>query len=816
MIRLSIAEGRSADATVWKNRIYQWPDFLDKLYDVQVTRELYSEFKGMSKPEQGRIKDIGGYVCGFVRGGRRKKENIISRTALTLDIDYAPYDFINTVMMFYGDIAFAMHSTHSHCKETPRYRLIIPLDREVTPDESQAIHRRVAQDLGIEYFDPTTFDVNRLMFWPSVSKDGEYFFETNGDDNAPALCADKVLARYRDWRDISQWKFHAKLNTERVLSANCKQQDPLQKSNIVGQFCNAYSIHEAIEEFLSNIYEYVDDTRYTYIDGSTTGGLVIYDDKFAYSHHGSDPASGQLCNAFDLVRIHKYGSLDKADKTTQSYKAMCDYARTLEPVKKKITDSIIKDFDEYASYRKPDFVDQPTKKEVPEVATASSQGQSIDDWMSKLEIDRYGRFESSAHNVNLIVRNDPAICGRLRLNSFDGKKYTTEAFPWVIDARKYPRALCDADMSGFRNYLGRKYRIKTAQDIDDAVSLELNRNTWHPVKDYLRGLKWDGVERIDTLLCKCFNAADNVYTREVSRKTLIAAVARVMNPGCKFDTVTTLIGPEGTRKSSFWQVLAGDDWFSDSLVDINNKDAYQQLQGKWITELAEMSAMAKADVERVKQYVSSRIDSFRPSHGREVVDRPRQGIFVATSNNRQFLRGSEGNRRFWPIDVNIRRNNHGEIDPLSPEFKKLRDQIWAEAYEMYFFGEPLILSQEAQRIANKEQADHTESDDRKGVVEEYLDMEVPDNWDNMPITLRQDYISDPTIYLKGGKKTYIRDKISALEIWCECFGKNRVDADRRKLGEIHAIMRSLPGWKYGNTTRTKYYGKQVIYEWVGD
>lgn len=818
MIKIAVAIGHSAESKTWKNRSFTWEAFTGKLRDARVTHERYSDYMAMPKAEQSRIKDVGGYVCGYLNGGRRGKANVMYRSALTLDLDFAPYSFWDTFVLLW-ECAAVLHSTHKHSKETPRYRLIIPLDREVTPDEYVAIARKVASVLGIEYFDPTTFDTNRLMFWPSVSKDGEYIFE---EQQGEPLCADAVLKQYRNWKDISEWAFSEKVAEQVHAERGRKQEDPLVKNNIVGFFCNAYDIHTAISEFLPDVYEPAGEGRYTYVQGSTASGLVTYDDVFAYSHHGTDPASGELCNAFDLVRIHKFGDADEAGKISKSYKLMSDFCRTLGPVKKEIAQNVVRDFSEYIE-KEPDFDDDPYERELRtkqgkrKANAAGDAPESSEDWLELMDVDKFNKYENSAHNITLVLRNDQHLAGRLRRDLFSHKKFTVDAFPWQGETDTYPRVLCDTDYSGIRNYIERRYRITSPPKIDDAIDLELNRNSFHPVRDYFDSLTWDGIARIDTLLIDCFNASDNAYTREVSRKWLVAAVARVMEPGCKFDTVITLVGEEGTRKSSFFRKL-GREWFSDSFTTVNGKEAYEQLLGKLIIEIAEMSAFDKAESVQIKHFITKQTDSFRPAYGREIKDYPRQCVFTATSNNRTFLRDQEGNRRFWPIDVRLKAKTSGRLDPMSRKFDDMIPQIWAEAVTLWRLGEPLILSNEAELIADAERAGHVEQDARKGMIEEYLNLEVPAGWEDMPLEVRQGYLSDPDAY-KGRKKIELhkRKHVCTAEIWCECFGKKKEDLNRRNSMELNSIMRTMPGW----TQRTNMYyfpiyGSQRYYEYTGE
>lgn len=323
-ISLNIATGLSAKSKVWKNSSIQWSELINKLSSPVITRESYTQFVNAGKEEQARIKDVGGFVGGYVTKNKREKANILYRQLVTLDIDFSYSEFWWDFTMVFDCAAF-IHSTHKSCPEKPRHRLLIPLNREVTQEEYQAIARKIAGMLDIDLFDQSTFDVNRLMFWPSVSADMEYYHEYQDGE---ILDADYILGLYQDWHDITEWPTAS--TNDAMLKAIGKQEDPEQKKGLVGLFCRAYTIQAAIEAFLPDIYIKVDDTRYTYAKGSTAAGLIVYNDKFAYSHHGTDPAGNRLCNAFDLVRIHKFGYLDEGSRESvetskKSFKAMEEF-----------------------------------------------------------------------------------------------------------------------------------------------------------------------------------------------------------------------------------------------------------------------------------------------------------------------------------------------------------------------------------------------------------------------------------------------------------------------------------------------------------
>lgn len=305
-----VCEGSSCFAKHWWERVFDWESFKDKLRETRRSNETVAEFKNMSKDEQLKVKDCGGFVLGKLKNGIRKKGFVEERHALSFDADNAKPDFIikARALGFVGCI----YSTHSHSKDKPRFRLIYPLSRPISEDEYEPVARMVAWDLGIEQFDKTTFEATRLMFYPSTSSDGEYVFEEFGNE---LLNPDEVLSRYRDWRNVSEWPMVP--DEKEIIQRSLKKQaDPLSKEGLVGAFCRAYDIEDAISTFLPDVYEQCDHMpgRYTYIGGSTFGGVVIYDGKFSYSHHATDPASGRLCNSFDLVRIHKFGALDEDAK----------------------------------------------------------------------------------------------------------------------------------------------------------------------------------------------------------------------------------------------------------------------------------------------------------------------------------------------------------------------------------------------------------------------------------------------------------------------------------------------------------------------
>lgn len=780
---LNIATGLKASSTVWKNTKITWQELVQRLSKPVVTSETYQQFIRATKEEQSKIKDVGGFVGGFLTNGRREKKSVLYRQIIALDIDFSHENFWWDFTTLF-DCAAVLHATHKSCVSKPRHRLVIPLDREVSQEEYQAIARKVAGDLNIELFDASTFDVNRLMFWPSVSNDVEYYFEYQ---DGSFLSADYMLSRYNNWHDTTEWPTSTASN-DIVSQAIKKQEDPETKKGIVGLFCRTYSIQDAIDAFLSEVYTEVGNGRYTYVNGSTAAGLITYEDKFAYSHHGTDPVSGRLCNAFDLVRIHKFGHLDsgkeREDKDKKSFKAMEEFAAKDSLVKKHIAS-------EKFAEAKFEFAEELDNEEAD------------DSWVTQLEANSKGEYENSANNLNLIIQNDQYLKDVFKLNVFDNKRYVTKSLPWRKVNEMEP--LRDVDYSGVRNYIECVYGIVSSQKVDDALALEFEKKKFHPIVNYLKSIAWDELPRIDTLLIEYFGAEDNAYTRAALRKMLVAAVARVFEPGVKFDTALILVGPQETYKSTFIKKL-GKDWFSDTFTTVQGKESFEQLQGAWIIEMAELSGLKKAEVETIKHFISKREDQFRPAYGRVVETYRRQCVFFGTTNKDDFLRDPTGNRRFLPIDVRPEFVAKSVPDDLTNEEI---DQIWAEAYELYKAGEPLFMTGEEDAIAKVEQHKHSEVDERRGLIEDYLNKKYPDNWQTLDVFDRRAWLEDPL----AKKGTIQKEFVCVAEIWCECLGKNKTEMSRYSTREINDIMRVLPDWEYVNSTKNfSLYGKQKYYK----
>lgn len=791
-----IAEAPSRFSKNWKPKELRWSQLLGRLKTPTITAETQAEYFKMKKADQDNIKDVGGFVGGTLHGGQRKTETVDKRYLLTFDLDTAPKDFPET-MELTATYAYAIYSTHKHKPEAPRMRLIVPLDRSVDPEEYEAIARKMAEEIGLKYFDSTTCQPARLMYWPSCSRDAEYVFTYNDDK---LLKADDVLAKYPDWHDVTYWPTFP--DEERVQKKKTdKQQDPTKKNGLVGAFCRTYTVPQAIAEFLPDTYKPCEnsDSRYTYTSGSTSGGLVIYDDGlFCYSNHATDPAHGMDLNAFDLVRIHKFAELDaEAAEGTPvakmpSYLAMIDLCRGDENVIKTI------DAERQADIK--ELLEDATEAPEPEQSEAPKEK----DWRTKLTRNKIGAIENTVTNLWLILTHDKTLKG-IRYNELARTIDITAPVPW----EKKRRLWVNDDDARLYMYICNTYTKFFKSDLLDALTAVAHRRSFNPIAEYLKGLpEWDGVTRVETLLSDYLGAPDDKYTREVMKRWLLAAVSRVFRPGCKFDYVPVIIGPGGIGKSTLIAKLGGD-WFNDGLSfeDMRDKTAAEKLQGYWLMEIGELKGMRKSDVESVKSFISRQVDIYRPSYGRHVENRPRTSVIVGTSNVEDFLKDTTGNRRFWPVTCSGR-----SVKRAWDLTKDDVAQIWAEV--MFYYDDvgdtQLTLPEELAKIAEQKQLDALEHDDRQGAVQEFLERELPILWDDMDYVERRAWLDDD----KHDVETVLhqRTEVCIMEIWAECLRMNPATIRRTDSDDIARILLQL-GWIRENKVhRFGKYGPQRGYK----
>lgn len=779
---IDLATAHSRLSKKWKNRKWRWSELVARCRETTRTGESAAEYQRMTREEQSNVKDVGGFVGGYLSGGTRKTASVLWRSMATLDIDYGTPDVWDDFTLLFP-FAAMLYSTHKHTPDQPRYRLVIPFSRPVKPGEYEPVCRKLAEAVGIDLFDITTYQLARLFYWPSTSRDGEYVFHVQ---DGPACNPDELLKSYADYRDVSAWPLSSR-EGDIISHEMRKAGDPLEKTGLIGAFCRTYTIEDAIARFLPDVYEpTATEGRYTYKKGSVAGGLVCYEGKFAYSHHETDPASRQLCNAFDLCRIHLFGVFDEGSRTDDitrrpSYLKMQDFAAAQPEVRVLLTRERRKGAEE-------DFEGLDT---VGVEATDT-------DWMSALEYDRKGAIKPTTLNAICVLDNDPALKGHLLFDEFRQTVILRGGLPWNKEATRWT----DADNAQLRAYMEREYGITGKDKIRDAFTVCTSNHAFHPVRDYLDSLRWDGVRRMERAVIDYVGAEDTDTNRKATAIWMTGAVARIYRPGIKFDHCLILQGEQGVGKSTFFEVLAGE-WYNGNLSLMNNdRGSLEQLRGSWIIELQELDSMKRSEASAIKSFITNPVDRYRAAYKETTEDFPRQCVFGGTTNDSVFLKDSTGERRFWvtPVDPAKRTENNPREALLRD-----RDQLWAEAVHAYKTGGLPVPDRDFTQAMRRQTQGFsiTGEDPLPDMVATFLDIRLPPDWSMYTLDQRRRYYKDgEDMQMKG---TQPREAASVTEFVCEYLCIDRAAKDYLyKSAEVKNIMDNEDGWEYAGRQRYRY------------
>jgi putative DNA primase/helicase len=828
------------------NKTVSWKALRERLGDPVLDKDhTVAEYQSLKVDEKNRLKDVGAFVGGPVRDGVRKRENMIERSIVTLDLDASVGYQIDELRFGSSDLCafeFYASSTRGHTPESPRLRIVLPLTRSVTADEYAPLSRILASkalstvEESMDAIDDVSFRVAQIMYWPSVNSDGK--FETIHNVGT-IVDPDQVLAAFGDWRDWTQLPFSEARGRKRPGGA-VKAEIPTEKRGFVGAFCRAYDVPAAIKTFLPDIYVDVDTSgkkaRYTYAKGSGDHGAVVEDGGlFLYSNHGTDPCGERLVNSFDLVRLHLFGHLVNSQENTDprnepSFKAMEQHFED----DARVSEQLLAGQYDFESM----FEDVEEEDDAPASKESASDVLDIDDllgddsdaieWTTLLDKDKDGSIRPTLTNVALIIQNDPRFEGAVQLNAFTQEIVTRH--PLRTKNALIPKIPIRDKVNGdlwseshdncVRTIIegpkgkGRKgYGLKVPErDLKAAIDLAATKSSFHPVRDFLNARVWDGVKRLDTLFIRYLGAPDTACTRAISRLTLLGAVTRVFEPGHKFDFVTILEGLQGKGKSTFIEILA-KSWFVELEGNLDDrKGLVEKMQGAWIIEIPELSGFGRSEIQAIKAMFSASKDKVRLAYDRRGKDFLRQCIFIGSTNDAEYLRDPTGGRRFWPvvctveaIDTNLLR---GEID-----------QIWAEAVAAYRAMRlehpkgnlPLYLTdKEAQAEALEMQESRrveTAEDAQAGIIQEWLDTPVAEDM------LASDGSGFPD--MDSSDRMVIRTEICLLEIWCGPMNMRYEDYNQAASRTLSGAMKTLKGWDNVDKRRHPIYGKQKMYRRIG-
>ena len=805
-LSMTLALGAGRFSTKWRNTKMGLGELITRLEFPRVAPITLVSYKGLSADEKIRYKDGEGFVGGsLIEDGPRRADTVVDRCIITLDHDGGDLEALDKIKRGIGEYEYVVHTTFSHTPEHPKLRVLVFLAKPIPVKDYALYAEAFATRIDGLEFDVTAYRGNQFMYWPAHPSDGTYTLWHNEGKLYDPVGAEAAEAREGADKVLTGLGSRAKAAAERRPLEN-----PLEKEGLVGDFCRAYELREAMDRWLGEFYGSCGDDRYTYIPGSTSGGAIVYDALWLYSHHSSDPGFGQNLNAFDLVRVHLFGEMDEKVVARAEKKG-----KVLTPSQYPSYQEMKKLFDQAQ------VEDKASAAEVE--GDESLDKESLAKIWSKLERnERGGEPKSNATNVLLILKEHPYLKDTLKYNLFSKRlEMSGDKIPWKREGD--PLHITDATMSEVRNFLNDRYKISNQNVVMDALVSTARKSIYHPVRDYLNSLVWDGIERVDTLLVRHLRAVDDEYVRAVTRKTLVGAVARVFNPGVKFDTCLILSGKQGCGKSEIVKRLAlsfapengeSENWFSDSLKDFSDKDAMQHLGGVWIIELAEMVATSKGDSNVVKNFLSTTTDRYRSSYGRFTEEHPRQCIFIGTTNQGEVLIDETGGRRFWPVEVQ-------HIDPGNKEHplfpynlkRDYIDQVWAEAVQRFRDGEPLFLSGSVEITAADKQRNITVRSDSMGEIELWLNQLVPEGWIHMNKGERQRFNRDDLRAEDGAKP---RQRVCVREIMEECFNVSPGLSKQHESRSVAAIMAQMPGWEARPLLSCGPYGKQRCYIRVGE
>lgn len=844
-----IAEGRASSLSKCTNRTISWLDFGAGLQKPRKDRESLKQFALLPMDEQGRMKAADGWVVGgLVAGGKRSNLNVSSRDILAFDLDECDPSVLESLLDGSSPACryeWFLHSTRKHTPKAPRVRLYVlaadPVPRELFEPVSRIIGAMI--DPTLNGIDEVSFRAAQLMYRPTLCRDSVWVFHHNEGE---AIDADEVLDGFgADWRNFANLPYSEKRSKARRKAD--KSEDPTEKKGIVGSFCRAYSIPEAIETFLPDVYLEGDTSganlRYTFAEGSVANGAIVYDNGlFLYSNHDTDPAGHMNCNVFDLVRIHKFGDEDKnTDKYSKtvtqwpSFKAMYEFASGQQPVREEIAEG---------RYALPAMLEDLDDEDERTQALQSAEEEDVDDviahllspaddshlplvnrrkrpkkpekgWATrKLELDEKNYFKKTLHNAAVIIANDPRLWGCVGFNGFSGQitaratiKSRIETVrpivildrengePWV-DYMDYsiraileaPRQPQDGGAPGWGHSI-------TDRDLRQAIRLVAELWWFHPVMEYFEGAVWDGVPRVETMAIDYLGLPDTPYSRDTSRLALMAVVARVYHPGHKWDHVPILSGPQGIRKSSFIKTLFGEGWAGELTAEMaSSQDAVEQMLGKLCLELPELAHMRQSDVNEVKQFITLTVDRVRLAYDARMSSFRRQCVFWGTSNENDYLKDRTGNRRFWPWAVQVDQIDTGRLAAN-------RDQLWAEAYhlwknacrENHWSDLPLFLTgeAEAEAVALQNQAREEDSvDATSSVLEEWL---------NTPVRLSVFQDGEGPDFGDPDDPLVLRVVTTPREAYCGALGLSPTDMAKDKRLDMYAgeAMQAVPSFAKG-------------------
>lgn len=758
-----IVTAPNRDSLHWTPGTITWGELVEWM-DTPARRKACGNYMLGSLARTSVIHRKGGLPC---ENYHRTKVAVIHRGVITLDVDHPVPGFVEDAMMLLEHAAL-IHTTFSSTPSEPRYRVLVPLDRPVAPDEYHTAAAALMQRLGEENFDPGSVQPERYMFRPSEQEKG--YFRHWVLDGPPAT-VEHLLE-----------DFQSDLSTVPAPKPHKNKRDPFAIQGTIGAFNRAYEDFGTLIEEYDLPYVPAGADRWQLAGATAAAGMGIVQEGLVFSHHANDPAYGQTCSAFDLVRLHMYGHLDEDKPDNTPVNRLPSNAAMLETATQDIR--VVRE-----------LVGVDFEEEMAGTADAIQQ----DSWKLAFRLDpKSGAPLDTISNWDLIAENDPAFKG-LYFNELTMSIEADADLPWRAVTEEN-RAFDGMDRSALALYIEREYHIRPGRAyMDDLITDRAIRRRVNPIKDYLESLEWDGVPRVEECLP---GVTPTPYTRFAARKSFVAAAARAMNPGVKWDHMLMLHGTEGLGKSHWVDKMARG--FASPLGKIGDKDTLLTMQRSWIITADEGTSLKKSDWDAQKEFLTRTADVFRMPYDREARVHKRHVVIWGTTNDDVFLRRQEGNRRFLIVKCEAA----VDFDALTDEYV---DQVWAEAVHLYRAGETLFLDDEQSTLAADAREAFTEEDALTGIITEYLNTLVPEDWDTVPPESRQLWLQNRSDGFSAAGTERI-DQVCSVQLWVEALGRRYGDHRRTDLLEINTAMKSIPGWRLiPGRRRVPGYGPQAVF-----
>ena len=738
------------------------------------------------------------YLPGELKNHHRKNVNVINRSVITLDLDGALEGGFEALCGFLSDFYYFWHTTYSHSEEKPSYRFLVPLAEPVTPGQYGDLVRQIIAANLQASIDAASAKPAQIMFTPACKDPFSYDY---GVHEGSLVNGAQWLASVNGGESVVP------------LGRLDKKGEPAEAPGIVGQFNRAYPNLDELIAVFELPYELDGASgryRYTGSSATATPGMRELDERpgLYYSWHAHDPAAGYAQNAFDLVRIHKFGHLDTEYKgpvnRAPSYTACRDFLDTHKGFNKRAAAqayetvvSSLSDQENGGAERTP-----PARETHTNVEVLTTEELDNTQWVSQLEVDRKtGKFVDSLSNLTLIFDNDPKMNG---VGWCERGEYFTEADPHNWPNTKQSPKLTENQKVLLRNRYEKVYGLRVPPERLVQIFAERKVvNSFDPVRVYLESLHWDGNKRMET----CLPGVEYTeYNRMVARKVLLAAVSRTFEPGVKVDEALILVGPEGTGKSSWIKEMSKG--FSVEFQNIESKDTVQILSETWIAMAEESEVVAKSDFNRLKSFLTQTSDTYRVPYAVEPETRLRRWVVWGSTNDMELLRERDGNRRFLMVECVRPR----DFDLLTPEYV---DQIWAEAVHAYLMGESHVMNSYERELARSAREQHIHSDALTESIAEHLRLPITSDWhEKKPETLRS-IVGQWNVDVIGSTGDKERDFITPKEVWVEVEGMSLADFTLRDQSRVKDSLQALVRRGVLTRSETKIrvpnQGKQFLY-----